>query len=304
MQFLKCNNFTRLFAPERRRYAVILYCKNAPEWRITMKQATKTFYSKVVSLALAAVMVLSVLYVSLPVEVSAADRSFKSTGKSSVTIKDEECSYATGELTWIKFKAKSDGYLKITAKNASSLYSTAGAWQLYDKTKKNPVSPIHDYDTNETDYWYYTDVFGVKKGVTYYLAVKSYAGTTINAAFTKVADKSGSKKTKALNIKKNKETTGLVRVGDSKKSDWYKLNLSSVRKFTLYLTPYMCGDLTLTISGSKLDRTYSYSVKQTEFGEKLSFPFGANYGTISGTVYVKVTPAQKNSSGYYKLKWK
>lgn len=270
-----------------------------------MKKTTRTLFNRVASLALAAVMVLSVLCVSVPTEVSAAGKSFKSTGKSSVTITDQECTSLTGQLTWIKFKAKNNGYLKITAKNASSVVSyTQGNWQLYDKNKKKAVSPAHSYNTNQTDSYYYTDVYGVKKGATYYLAVESYAGVKINAAFTKVNDKSGSKKSKALTIKKNKESVGLIRVGDSKVDDWYKLNLSSVKKFTVYLTPYANDDLVLTISGSKLDRTYKYTIKSGYYGKKLDFPFKTNYGTISGTIYVKVEPATKNGSGFYKLKWK
>lgn len=270
-----------------------------------MKNTTKKLFNKVASLALAAMMVLSVFCVSTPTEVSAAGLSFKSTGKSSVTITDEQCTYLTGNLAWIKFNAKSDGYLKITAKNASSVAPyTQGYWQLYDKNKKNAVSPSHSYDTNKTDSYYYTDVYGVKKGVTYYLAVESYAGVKISASFTKVTDKSGSKKTKALNVKKGKSSTGLIRVGDSKVDDWYKINLSSVKKFTVYLTPYTNDDLVLTISGSRLNRTYSYTVKAGYYGKKLDFPFSTNYGTISGTVYVKVEPATKRTSGYYKISWK
>lgn len=272
-----------------------------------MKNTTKKLFNKVASLALAAIMALSVVCVSVPTEVSAAAPSFKSTGKSSVTITDEQCTYLTGNLTWIKFKAKSDGYLKITAKNASAAAPyTAGNWQLYDKTKKNSVSPAHSYNTNQTDSYFYTDVYGVKKNATYYLAVESFAGVKIDASFTKVSDKSGSKKSKALTLKKNKDVTGLIRVGDSKVDDWYKINLSSVKKFTIYLTPYTNDDLVLTISGSKLDKTYRYSVKAGNYGYKLDYPFSTSSptGRISGTVYVKVEPAKKTTSGYYKLKWK
>lgn len=270
-----------------------------------MKNTTKKLFNKVASLALAAIMVLSVFCVSTPTEVSAADPSFKSTGKSSVTITDEQCTTATGQATWIKFKAKNDGYLKITAKMASTYYTdyVQGYWTLYDKTKKTAVSPKNVYSTNYTDSYYYTDVYGVKKGVTYYLQVLSDGGVTINAAFTKVADKSGAKKAKALTIKKGKTSTGLIRVGDSKVTDWYKFNFSSVKKFTVYVTPYTNDDIVVTVSGSKLVKDYSYTIKSGYYGKKLDFPFTAT-GKISGTCYVRVKPAKKTTSGYYKISWK
>ena len=269
-----------------------------------MKNQTKTLFNKVASLALAAIMALSVIFVAVPTEVSAAELSFKSTGKSSVTITDEQCFNATGALTYIKFTAKQDGYLKITAKNASSAYSyTAGNWQLYDKKKKTAVSPAHKYDTNKTDSYYYTDIYGVKKNTTYYLCVQAFAGVKIDAAFTKVTDKSGSKKAKALNIKKGKSATGLIRVGDSKVDDWYKFNFNSARKFTIYITPYTNDDLTVTISGTKM-KTKTYTIPAGYYGQKVDFPYSTNYGKLSGTCYIKVEPATKNASGYYKVTWK
>lgn len=260
------------------------------------------FLHRVASLALALVMVLSVIVVAVPTEVSAADKSFKSKGKSSVTITDEECYYSTGQDTWIKYKATANGYLKISASNASTTSSyTAGYWCLYNKTKATAVSPDNVYNTNYTNSYYYTDVYGVKKGVTYYLNVRAYAGTTINASFTKVTDKSGAKKSKALNLKQKKATTGLIRVGDTKVSDWYKFTINSKKKLNVTITPYTNDSISITISGPGV-YTKTSTISSSYYGKKC--PFTTTGKVKAGTYYIQIKPAKKTTSGFYKISWK
>lgn len=260
------------------------------------------FLHRVASLALALVMVLSVVVVAVPTEVSAADKSFKSKGKSSVTITDTECYRSTGEYTWIKYKAPANGYLKISAANASTVSSnTAGYWCLYNKTKTAAVSPDNVYNTNYTDSYYYTDVYGVKKGVTYYLNVRAYAGTTINASFTKVTDKSGAKKSKALNLKQKKATTGLIRVGDTKVSDWYKFKITSPKKLSITITPYANDAISVTMSGAGV-YTNTSTIGTSRYGKKCTFSTSRKVRT--GTYYIQIKPAKKTTSGYYKVSWK
>lgn len=272
-----------------------------------MKNTTKKLFNKVASLALAAIMVLSVFCVSTPTEVSAADLSFKSKGKSSVTITDEQCyqladTIVTGQPTWVKFKATNDGYLKISATNASSVFAYAvGQWQLYDKNKKNAVSPVITYNTNSTDSLYYSDYYGVKKGVTYYLKVYADGGVKLNASFTKVADKSGSKKSKALTIKSGKTATGLVRVGDSKVSDWYKFSFSSPKKINISITTYVNDTLTVTLSGPGVHTTpFNYGSAAQGKKDRIY----TDNKVKAGTYYLQIKPAKKTTSGYYKISWK
>lgn len=273
-----------------------------------MKNTTKKLFNKVACLALAAMMVLSVFCVSTPTEVSAADKSFKSKGKSSVTITDQECyklgQYAvTGEPTWIKFKATSDGYLKITASMASTVYTdyVDGQWQLYDKKKTTAVAPVMYYSTNATDSLYYSDYYGVKKGTTYYLKVYADGGVKLTASFTKVTDKSGAKKSKALNIKNGKSVTGLVRVGDSKISDWYKLSLSSAKKLNISVTTYVNDTLSVTLSGPGVyTKTFNYGSAAQGKKDRIY----TSSKVKAGTYYLQVKPAKKTTSGFYKISWK
>lgn len=271
-----------------------------------MKNTTKKLFNKVASLALAAMMVLSVFCVSTPTEVSAADKSFKSTGKSSVTITDEQCYSATGQPTWIKFTAKNDGYLKITAKMASTYYAdfVQGYWTLYNKTKKAAVSPQKLYSTNYTDSYYYTNVYGVKKGTTYYLQVLSDGGVKIDAAFTKVTDKSGTKKAKALSVKKGKAVTGLIRVGD-KNSDWYKITLTKKQKLSINITPYANDTISVNIVGPGISG--SDTITSNYYGEKCPYTIVDKHHkptkASTGTYYVQIKPTKKSTSGYYKISW-
>ncbi|MBO5524687.1 MAG: hypothetical protein J5986_13635 [Roseburia sp.] len=273
-----------------------------------MKNTTKKLFNKVACLALAAMMVLSVFCVSTPTEVSAAGLSFNSKGKSSVTITDEQDTTATGQPTWIKFTAKQDGYLKVTAKMASTKYTdfVQGYWTLYDKTKKKAVSPQSVYSTNYNDASAYTTVFGVKKGVTYYLNVLSDGGVKLTASFTKVTDKSGTKKAKALSIKQKKDATGLIRVGD-KNSDWYKFTLTKKQYLSINITPYATDSITVNIVGPNKLKGNGIITKSW-YGKKYSFEIVNQYDqpvkASTGTYYVQIKATKKTTNGYYKINWK
>lgn len=265
-----------------------------------MKIKEKSLFHRIASLALALAMVCSVITV-MPENADAAEASFKSKGKSQVIITDENDYEITGMATLIKFKAAKDGYLKVSASMASTYYTdyVNGIWQLYDSSRKKALSPQNAYNTSATDAYYYTDCFGVKKGKTYYLAVWANGGVKLTADFT--ATKAvGSKKTKAKSISKGKWAVGSVAAGTSS-AQWYKFNLSSRQKLKVYLTPYMTGSLYMTLSGPGVyTRTFTVS----------SSYWGKQYGTYTsgkvknGTYYVKLQPVTKQSSGFYKLKWK
>ena len=228
--------------------------------------------------------------------------SFKNSGKSTVTITDDQCTYVTGELAYIKIKPKADGYLTIKFSNASSLSSYAsGKVQLYNGNKAKILSPIDNYNTNYTDSYYYTECYGLKKNTQYYVAVMSYEGVKISADFKKVNDKSGAKKAKAKTINKKKVTTGTVIAG-TKSSDWYKIKLTSKQKLRVNFTPYLTDDVNVTLSGPGVNtRTFTLSPSMW-WGRKDQIYTTGKVRT--GTYYVKVQPSTKSCSGYYKISWK
>lgn len=259
-------------------------------------------WKQITGLVFALAMIIAAFVVVSPEAVKAADYSFKNSGKSSVTITDEQCSYVTGELAYIKIKPKADGYLKLKFVNASNLYTYAeGKVQLYNAKKTKVLSPIYSYNTNYTDSDWYTEIYGMKKNTTYYVTVMSSDGVKINAEYKKVSDKSGSKKSKAKSLKKKKTTTGLITAGSSA-ADWYKFSVTSSQKLRVNITPYLTDDIKVTLSGPGV-RTNTFTIDTTMWGKKDEI---YTYGKVrTGTYYVKVQPATKTGcSGYYKISWK
>ena len=269
-----------------------------------MKMEKKRLINKLTSLVLAVAMVFSIVVV-MPDKVSAADKSFKNSGKSSVLITDEESTAATGEITWIKFKPKSNGYIKVSASNASAIYSHAeGSWQLCAGNKSKYLSTVTNYNTNYTEAYYYTDYFGVKKGTTYYLGVVAKCGVKINATFTKIKDAGGSKKGKAKSIAKKKAVEGYIQAGTSG-SHWYKFNMPKPQKLHIEVTSWMTGGTTgglyVTLSGPGV-YTKTYTYPGHAWGKRDTIYTDAKIK--AGTYYLQVRPISKTSTGAYKLKWK
>ncbi len=270
-----------------------------------MKKETSRLLKKVVSLALAAVMMVSVLTV-MPEEVSAADYAISGSGTQTVTISDAECYLLTYDYAWIKFKPAATGYVTFTVANASLLDNyTDGTWGLFDSSKKQ-ISTIDSFNTSKDESYYKTNVYGVQKGKTYYLRVGAYVGASITAKFTKVSENSGAKKSKAKTIKKGKTVKGII-VANSKTSDWYKFKVTKNQylkisysaktnyaiKMTVYEGTRNIGSVNPNYTNSKTQSTY---VVNSRTNKKTKVKAGTTY-------YVQVSRYNTNSSGYYTLKW-
>ena len=276
----------------------------------------KRIFNRIASLALAVVMMFTVIGV-MPADVNAATPSFKSSGKSKVTITDDNCSYMPGVDTWIKFKAKNTGYITIKAACKSDLANdTYGYITFCDKNKKALGQADELYRTDYDDAKYYTTTYGVKKGQTYYFQVYSRHGVTLTAYANSQKKAAGTKKAKAKTIKKNKTVKGVIIAGD-KTVDWYKIKLTKSQKVKINYTAKSNGDtdyygIKFTFCDSKgkaftynaydrVNRVYpksgmEFCLKNTATGKKS--------GLKTGTYYVKVERYNKKSSGYYTLKWK
>lgn len=270
-----------------------------------MKKERRGLFKKITSLVLAAVMAVSVLTV-MPEEVSAADYTIGGSGTQKITISDAESYYATYDYAWINFKPAATGYVTFSVSNASTLDNYAnGSWGLFDTNKKQ-ISTIDTFNTSKDESYFKNNVYGVQKGKTYYLRVGAVVGASITAKFTKVSEKSGSKKSKAKTIKKGKTVKGVI-VANSKASDWYKFKVTKDQylkisysaktnygiKMTLYEGSRTLGSVNPNYTSTKTKSTYVvnyYTNKKTK----------VKAGT---TYYVKVSRYNANSSGYYTLKW-
>ncbi len=196
-----------------------------------------------------------------------------------------------GQTTYFKFKAAKTGYIKT--------YGNENA-RTYRATLLNSKKKALSKDTALQ----YNPTYGVKKGVTYYIAVKShYDNTNGSYAFkftnNSIKEKSGSKKSKAVTIKRNKTKKGTIQASTKKSEpDWYKIKKTNRKKMTVTVKGKTNDRIKVTVyKGGRLcsSRSFWYN----EGGVKITL---TNYP--KGTYYVKVDKADKYCSGYYTLKWK
>ena len=227
-----------------------------------------------------------------------ADKTLTS-GKTNVT-------FQNSSTTWVyhKFKATKTGYISVNIQEAEGYGVYA---KLLSSSKKALSNEIYTYQSSSIDSSNIAS-FAVQKGKTYYIATRgSSEGETYNITCTQksVSEKSGTKKSKAVTIKKNKTIKG-TQIANGKKTgnDWYKIKLTSAKKITFTIggktTGY--GDIKIkVVPASSKVRLYSNTMSVPETGN-------AKYTTIGkwpkGTYYIQVYKYNKNSSGYYSIKWK
>ncbi len=265
-----------------------------------MERTKKSLFQRAVSLMLAAALVFSTMVVGTRQTVSAAEMSLKPNG-GTITISDETCSAVTKELTWVKYKAKADGYLQLKFSGNSQVVSYPyGQVQLYNQSRNKYLSGLLEYDTGSTAATNTSEYYGVKKGTTYYIGVSSYGGVNISVKFKKVNDKSGSKKSKALNLNRKKTTVGVIGAGTTA-SHWFKFKTTKTQKITFNITPYLTGPVRLTLSGPGV-YTRSFDITTGYWGKK--DPISSTGKVRAGTYYVQIKPAAKTCTGYYKVSWK
>lgn len=197
-----------------------------------------------------------------------------------------------------KFKAKKTGYISFSA-ICRGTYSNIKV-KLLSSKKKSLSNEIYLNKYNN-----YTIGFGVEKGKTYYIATKAGYKDVYNLIykFTSVKEKSGSKQSKAVYIKKNKTIKG-VQLANNKKSgnDWYKIKLTKNQKIKFYITGRSTGNINIKIiPANKNMIIYGDTLRLSENGK-------GKYQTkdkfSAGTYYLKVYKNDKKASGYYSIKWK
>lgn len=212
--------------------------------------------------------------------------------------------YQNDSSTWVyhKIKAKQTGSLQVTVADSEDNY-------VYVKLANNRKKDLTEYDMTKLG----TIHFGVQKGKVYYIATKANQDAMygVQAKNVKINEKSGSKQSKAVKVKRNKTVKGVHIANNKTGTDWYKFTLPSKRKFKLTVT----GGATDSVSSS-----YGYSSdlkveiipankRQILYGARTYVVNGyktgiESKGTLSaGTYYIKVSKESKKSSGWYTLKW-
>lgn len=285
----------------------------------------KNILKRVASLALALVMVLSVLVVVDPKEVSAAaERSMKGSGTQTIQITDADIynmAVANGgyyDDLYVKFKPSKTGYVTFKMALSSTEYPYSVGTVTLCNSKKTPLSKDDVYNTNGTASRFYTVTYGVEKGKQYYLKVYTEVGTKIKATFKSQSKSKANSRGKAKNLAKNKEAKGIM-IANSSKADWYKIKLTKKQKLKVTMGAQTNasgeydgikfsfydgkGKLWTSDSIEYFSRGYKES-KWTQTYQMRDRRTGKTYPISKGTYYVKVERANKTSSGYYTLKWK
>lgn len=213
---------------------------------------------------------------------SGADRTLSNGKQIVVGQKDEQVNY-------FKFTAINSGYITTYSDETAEYFKVA----LCNSSKK----ALSGYS-----YLRYNPTYGVKKGVTYYFKVasgyNSDGGYTFKVTNSKITEKSGSKKSKAVTIKKNSTKKGTILAGSSQ-ADWYKFKLTGSKSVKIYFKGRTNDQLKITVyKGSKnigSSTLYYYDTSRTL----------SSIGKLSkGTYYIKIQRVNSKSSGWYSLKWK
>lgn len=286
---------------------------------------TRKVFNKVASLMLAVVMMVGIFSAVSPQQAEAAAKvkgSFKSTGKSSVTIKDSECKNKSGKQNeyLIKFRAGVTGYITIKITNASKkFYNSMGTITFCNSKKKAIGQSKEPFLTNSSYNLRKEKTYGVKKGQTYYFKVQCEAGAKFSANVKSVKKSTANSKKKAQNMVKKKKVTGVMIAGENK-ADWYKIKLTKSQilglsisgktngkdgysgiKITFYDKN---GKIYADTNGNKAVDWVSplYPNGGWQF-YRYNMYTGRRIGIEAGTYYVKIERYNKTSSGYYTLKW-
>lgn len=241
-----------------------------------------------------------------PKKALAAETEYNFNKNKSITIAEADSHGVSGKYTWLKYKAKSDGYLTVKMSNPESAVSNAkGYIALYNGTKTTPLSSksiFYNTEYGDRAYWYQIS-FGLKKGQEYSIRVMGENAVKLSRTFTKVTDKSGESKTKAAGLSKNKARKGLIPAGIGS-ADWYKIQITKRQKLRLYYNVKTRGCFKMSVYFGK-QMIMSRNIRNTEQQRKITIYLknSSSAGMVLGTYYIKIERADSSSSGFYKIKW-
>ncbi len=213
--------------------------------------------------------------------------------------------------TWIKFTAKDNGILHVSAKDYCADIRLTNS-------KKTPISGKDESIISDPDFLAFEMDkidYGLKKGETYYLRLEGDPDQknnyTMNLKFTSQKITGGAKKAKAKIIKKKKWMKGLITIG-KKHTRWYKFKLTKKQRAKIFINAYgnkhiffymwtkKGGGVTRMIyrdNGSQAGNNKNAVNNGTKIIRSPKLPKGT-------VIYIKVYTRDPMSSGRYEIKWK
>ena len=206
-----------------------------------------------------------------------------------------------------KIKPTKSGYITVALKEYG--YSdTSGDVQLLNKKKKAVSDKL----------WYYTGssgykaVFGVKKGVTYYLKVTDTCGSygncykySVKYKVTKSPIRKNTKKNKSVKLKRKGSWKKCVVLANNKTGNqWYKFKVTKKRTTIIKVDAKNVKSGTLEASvyrgKKKIGSTQTLYNGQVN---PLKVTYSTTYGKANrGTYYLKIHKSKK-ATGQYKIKY-
>ena len=220
---------------------------------------------------------------SLAAYASGADRTLSGGQWSAVGQKEEQTNL-------FRFKASNTGYIRVDTTDvdddSSVTVTLLSSRKALSSTADSASKPV----------------YGVKKGVTYYIRARAgYSrggGYRLKVTNHKISEKSGSSRSKAVNIKRDSTVKGTVIAGESR-SDWYKFKLSGKKSVSLTVKGATNDRLKIEVySGRKKVKTSTFYSST----ESLTLRSAGKWK--KGTYHIKVYRGNSRSSGWYSLKWR
>lgn len=223
--------------------------------------------------------------------------------KNSGTLKLDQTMYGSSngnnkDVSYYKLKLSKDGLVDLSLAG----YYGGSSYMKVCNSKKKSISGSWMYAAPNTKL---LKSIGLKKG-TYYIAVKSFEDIySIQASFTTLSKRGGSKKSKASSLKKNKTVKSLALQTGS--TSWFKYKNAKKQKLTLVVNGKTFkggsnGGLKITCYAGKMklgSQTFRSSYYETGSVFDITHSNRTGYAN-KGTYYFKIE-TYKTGSGYYTL---
>ena len=203
-------------------------------------------------------------------------------------------------------KPAKTGYITVSAAEYG-YNSSAGFVTLLNASKKAVSDRLYFNDKSQTDYV----VFGVQKGVTYYLQASGFQGTSENQYVYAIQYKNyegalrantSKKKATKLKRKANYITAVMPATGNAGKQ-WYKFKVKKKRttKIAIDATYVKSGNMTITVycGKKKIGSTTLTKGRVTTLSVTNSNRIGK---AKKGTYYVKVSKSA-STNGQYRIRY-
>ena len=245
-------------------------------------------FSMVAAVALVIIMIVAFM----PQQTFAGDAVDVATLKDSTTSQYKVSATDPSTVYW-KIVPKYSGYVSFVAKGSKGTVTLCNS-------SKTAISEDLNVSTSTKTY------FGVKAGKTYFVKAYSTAKQQGDGYFYvngyyksyKADDKYGKTKATALSIKADTNMYSYF-AGGATSAKWYKY-YKQTRYISLSFYSYACKDVTAkvyyTLNGKK--NTITLTNGRGKKSAYIRKPLAAKT-----TVYIKITPADKYTSGGYRILW-